>query len=101
MPKAYIVRYKRLRCLSPNPDLKMHSDGCSFEWNAHKSFIGNEHPIRYYKAPRMKVSWMNKGRGLSPDEINHYMKMEKAIRLTMELQEKVDDIYRRRNSGAS
>jgi hypothetical protein len=42
-----------------------------------------------------------KGRKLSLDEINHYMKMEKAIRLTMELQEKVDYIYGRRNSCSS
>ncbi len=30
---------------------------------------------------------------LSLDEINHYMKMAKAIRLTIELQEKIDDVY--------
>jgi hypothetical protein len=42
-----------------------------------------------------------KGRKLSLDEINHYMKMDKAIRLTAELQEKVDHIYKRRNSGTS
>jgi len=34
-----------------------------------------------------------KGRKLSLDEINHYMKVAKAIRLTIELQEKVDDVY--------
>ena len=28
-------------------------------------------------------------------EINHYMKLAKAIRLTIELQEKIDDTYRR------
>jgi predicted helicase len=36
-----------------------------------------------------------KGRKLSLDEINHYMKVAKAIRLTIELQEKIDDIYRK------
>jgi len=36
-----------------------------------------------------------KKRKLSLDEINHYMKMAKAIRLTIELQEKIDDIYKR------
>jgi len=36
-----------------------------------------------------------KGRKLSLDEINHYMKMAKAIRLTIELQEKIDDVYRK------
>jgi len=34
-----------------------------------------------------------KKRKLSLDEINHYMKMAKAIRLTIELQEKIDDVY--------
>jgi hypothetical protein len=42
-----------------------------------------------------------KGRELFLDEINHYMKVAKAICLTIELQEKVDHIYRRRNSGTS
>jgi len=36
-----------------------------------------------------------KGRKLSLDEINHYMKVAKAIQLTIELQEKIDDIYRK------
>ena len=36
-----------------------------------------------------------KGRKLSLDEINHYMKMAEAIRLTIELQEKIDDVYRK------
>ena len=34
-----------------------------------------------------------KGRRLSLDEINHYMKIARAIRLTIGLQEKVDGIY--------
>ena len=34
-----------------------------------------------------------RGRKLSLDEINHYMKVAKAIRLTVELQEKVDEAY--------
>ena len=34
-----------------------------------------------------------KGRKLSLDEINHYMKVAKAIRLTIELQQKIDDVY--------
>jgi len=34
-----------------------------------------------------------KGRKLSLDEINHYMKVAKAIRLTIELQGKVDSIH--------
>ena len=33
-----------------------------------------------------------KGRKLSLDEVNHYMKAAKAIRLTIELQEKVDEV---------
>ena len=36
-----------------------------------------------------------KKRRLSLDEINHYMKVAKAIRLTIELQEKIDPVYRR------
>jgi len=36
-----------------------------------------------------------KGRKLSLDEVNHYMKVGKAIRLTIELQQKVDQIYAR------
>ena len=34
-----------------------------------------------------------KGRKLSLDEINHYMKVAKAIQLTIELQEKIDEIH--------
>jgi len=36
-----------------------------------------------------------KGRKLSLDEVNHYMKVARAIHLTIELQEKVDDAYAR------
>lgn len=35
-----------------------------------------------------------KGRKLSLDEINHYMQVAKAIRLTIELQEKIDDVQK-------
>jgi len=34
-----------------------------------------------------------KGRKLSPDEINHYMMVAKAIRLTIELHGEVDGVY--------
>jgi len=34
-------------------------------------------------------------RKLSLDEINHYMKIAKAVRLTIELQGKVDGVYGR------
>ena len=34
-------------------------------------------------------------RRLSLDEINHYMKVAKAIGLTTEIQEKIDDVYKR------
>ena len=34
-----------------------------------------------------------KGRKLSLGEINHYMKVARAIRLTIELQGKVDEVY--------
>ncbi|MFO7773362.1 MAG: hypothetical protein R6V59_05435 [Dehalococcoidia bacterium] len=36
-----------------------------------------------------------KGRGLSLDEINHYMKVARAIRLTIGLQAEVDEAYAR------
>jgi type I restriction-modification system DNA methylase subunit len=36
-----------------------------------------------------------KGRKLSLDEINHYMKMAKAIQVTIELQEKIDGVYKK------
>jgi predicted helicase len=36
-----------------------------------------------------------KGRKLSLDEVNHYMKIARAIGLTIELQEKIDQIYAR------
>jgi hypothetical protein len=36
-----------------------------------------------------------KGRPLSRDEINHYLKVAKAIRLTIELQGKADEVYAR------
>jgi len=36
-----------------------------------------------------------KKRRLSLDEINHYMKVAKAIRLTIELQKRVDEVYRK------
>ena len=36
-----------------------------------------------------------KKRKLSLDEINHYMKVAKAIRLTIKLQEKIEDVYRK------
>jgi len=35
-----------------------------------------------------------KKRKLSLGEINHYMKVAKAIRLTIELQEKIDEVYK-------
>ncbi|MEA3431819.1 MAG: hypothetical protein U9R01_03955 [candidate division WOR-3 bacterium] len=34
-----------------------------------------------------------RGRKPSLDEINHYMKIARAIHLTIELQEKVDEVY--------
>jgi hypothetical protein len=34
-----------------------------------------------------------KKRKLSLDEINHYMKVAKAIQLTIEMQEEIDDVY--------
>jgi predicted helicase len=39
-----------------------------------------------------------KGRKLSLDEINHYMKVARAIQLTVELQQKIDDVYKKTQS---
>jgi len=36
-----------------------------------------------------------KGRKLSLDEINHYIKVAKAIQLTIGLQRKIDEVYSR------
>jgi hypothetical protein len=36
-----------------------------------------------------------KGRKLPLDEINHYMKVAKAIRSTIELQQKIDEVYKK------
>jgi predicted helicase len=36
-----------------------------------------------------------KKRKLSLDEINHYMKVAKAIRLTIDLQQKIDKVYKK------
>lgn len=38
-----------------------------------------------------------KGRKLALEEINHYMKVEKAIRLTIEFQDKIDKVYKNFN----
>ena len=35
-----------------------------------------------------------KGRKLSLEEVNHYMKVAKAILLSIELQEKIDEVYK-------
>jgi len=40
-----------------------------------------------------KYSKYRKGRKLSLDEINHYMKVARAIRLTIGSQGKIDSIY--------
>ena len=50
--------------------------------------IGAYHVMEKYLKDRKK-------RKLSLDEINHYMKVAKAIRLTIELQKRIDDVYRR------
>ena len=53
-----------------------------------------EYRIGAYQVMR-KYLRDRRGRKLSLDEISHYMKVVKAIHLTIELQEKVDDIYRK------
>jgi hypothetical protein len=51
-----------------------------------------EHRIWAYQVME-KYLKDRKKRKLSLDEINHYMKVAKAIRLTIALQEKIDDLY--------
>lgn len=53
-----------------------------------------EHPIRAYQVMQ-KYLKDRKKRRLSLDEINHYMKVAKAIQLTIELQEKIDKAYKK------
>jgi len=53
-----------------------------------------EYRIGAYQVMR-KYLRDRRGRKLSLDEINHYMRVAKAIRLTIELQEKIDDVYER------
>jgi type I restriction-modification system DNA methylase subunit len=65
---------------------KQYFEGISKEvWDYR---IGAYQPMEKYLKDR-------KGRKLSLDEINHYMKVAKAIRLTIGLQEKIDDVYRK------
>ncbi len=51
-----------------------------------------EYPIGAYQAME-KYLKDRKGRRLSLDEINHYMKMAEAIRQTIELQARIDRVY--------
>jgi len=61
-----------------------HFDGISREvWEYH---VGAYQVLEKYLKDR-------KGRKLSLDEINHYMKVARAIRLTIGLQGKVDEVY--------
>ena len=51
-----------------------------------------EYRIGAYKVLEKYLKGRKK-RKLSLDEINHYMKVAKAIQLTIELQEKIDEVY--------
>lgn len=53
-----------------------------------------EHRIGAYQVME-KYLKDRKGRKLSLDEINHYMKAGRAIHLTIELQGKADEVYAR------
>jgi len=59
-----------------------------------------EYRIGAYQVMR-KYLGDRRGRKLSLDEIGHYMKVAKAIRLTIELQEKIDDFYEKIGEGAA
>jgi len=50
--------------------------------------IGSYQVMQKYLKDRTK-------KPLSLDEVNHYMKVAKAIRLTIELQKKIDDVYKK------
>jgi predicted helicase len=64
--------------------------------NKDQYFEGISKEVREYRIGAYQVMEKylkdRKGRKLSLDEINHYMKVAKAIRLTIELQKKIDDI---------
>lgn len=51
-----------------------------------------EHQIEAYQVME-KYLKDRKGRQLALDEINHYMKVVKTIRLTIGLQRKIDEVY--------
>jgi hypothetical protein len=67
--------------------------------NKDQSFEGISKEVWEYRIGAYQVMEKylkdRKGRKLSLDEINHYMKVAKAIYLTIELQERIDDIYHR------
>jgi len=67
--------------------------------NKEQSFEGISNEVWEYRIGAYQVMDKylkdRKGRKLSLDEINHYMKVAKAIQLTIGLQEKTDDIYRK------
>ncbi|MGA2316424.1 MAG: type ISP restriction/modification enzyme [Thermodesulfobacteriota bacterium] len=67
--------------------------------NKEQSFEGISNEVWEYRIGAYQVMDKylkdRKGRKLSLDEINHYMKVAKAIQLTIGLQEKIDDIYRK------
>jgi len=67
--------------------------------NKEQCFEGISKEVWEYRIGAYKVMEKylkdRKARKLSLDEINHYMKMAKAIRLTIKLQKKVDNVYRK------
>ena len=68
-------------------------------FNEEQSFEGIPKEVWEYRIGAYQVMEKylkdRKGRRLSLDEISHYMKMAKAIRLTIELQERIDEVYRK------
>jgi predicted helicase len=66
-------------------------------FNKEQSFDGIPKEIWGYRIGAYQVMEKylkdRKGRKLSLDEIDHYMKIAKAIGLTMEIQEKIDQVY--------
>jgi hypothetical protein len=67
--------------------------------NKNQYFEGISNKIWQYKIGAYQVMYKylkdRKTRKLSLDEINHYMKIAKSISLTIELQEKIDKVYKK------
>ena len=87
-PESGLNKVERVRYVEANQRVYINKDQCleGISKEVWEYRIGAYQVMEKYLKDR-------KGRKLSLDEINHYMKVAKAIRLTVELQEKVDEAY--------